>query len=380
MLFGCINLYFHNREYLFTDSTGFFWQSIGELKHMHENPRAFFSEWLFNWGEVQGRYNFLNKDNMVFYNHLGTLVLMKFMTLANILSFGHQYVNIIFFNVLYLIGQIALYKVFYLQDKEKKWFYVICVFLIPSVLFWCSGINKDGFMLFSIGLLVYSTYRYLENKKASWILAILVSLVLVFVTRYFYFLCLLPPYLLWVFGSRVKNKVVLFGVVYLVIAFVFFNAKYINPHMDPMEMVQKRQEEFIGLGGKSEINMPVLTSSWLNYVKNIPIALDHVFIQPKFSVDEELKFKLAALDNYFILGIIIFLIWHVKRSKMNNSFYLFMCCFALSSYLFIGFTISNIGAIVRYKSEFTLMIIATLIGMADLSKYRRMLSKEKQTG
>ncbi len=124
---------------------------------------------------------------MVFYNHLGTLVLMKFMTLANILSFGHQYVNVIFFNVVFLSGQLALYKAFYLQDKENKWWYVGCIFWLPSVLFWCSGINKDGFMLFSIGLLVYSTYRYLSSKKASWILAILVSMLLVFVTRYFYF-------------------------------------------------------------------------------------------------------------------------------------------------------------------------------------------------
>lgn len=377
VMFGCMNLYFLNREYLSTDSTGFYWQSIGELRHMHENPEAFFKEWLFNWGEMRGRFNFLNKENMVFYNHLGTLLLMKFMTFSNILSFGHQYVNVIFFNVVFFSGQLALYKVFYLKDTANKWWYVGCVFLIPSVLFWCSSINKDGFMLCSIGLLVYSTYRYLSHKKASWILAILVSMLLVFITRYFYFLCLLPPYLLWLFGKNVKNKVVLFGIVYFAIICIFFNAKYLNPHLDPMKMVQQRQLEFILSKGRSEISMPVLSSSWLNYVKAIPVSLNHVFMQPSYFNWHDLHYKLAALDNYLILGFLLFFLIQVKRKKMNDSFYLFMFAFALSSYLFIGFTISNVGAIVRYKSEFTLMLLSALIGMAELKTYRSLFIKRK---
>ncbi len=174
-----------------------------------------------------------------------------------------------------------------------------------------------------------------------------------------------------------KNKVALFGIVYLAFICIFFNAKYLNPHLDPMKMVQQRQVEFMLSKGRSEIAMPVLSSSWLNYVKAIPISLNHVFMQPSFFKWHELHYKLAALDNYFILGLIFAFLIQVKRKKMNNSFYLFMFAFALSSYLFIGFTISNIGAIVRYKSEFTLMLLSALIGMADLGTYNSLFIKRK---
>ncbi|HPI54113.1 MAG TPA: hypothetical protein PLU10_05435 [Chitinophagaceae bacterium] len=372
VLAGVMNLYYHNNASLVNDSYIYYWQSIGELNHAHLNPGAFLREWLFNWGSPNGRYNLLNKDNMVFFNHLGTLFLMKFMTLSNLLSGGYQYVNVIFYNLLSFIGLIGIYKTLYAIQSEKKWVFFLLTFFMPTILFWCSGINKDGLMVFSIGYLIRVTYLYLHGAERRYLIAIVVGCVLAFVMRYFYFLCLFPPYLLWVFSYKKRNTLPLFLIVYGVILLLFFNLKSITSHADPMQMIAKRRVEFIKLNGASDMRMPALENSFSGYIKNIPNAISHLFFEPRLFSNKSIKFKIAAFLNYVELGIILFFAFQFKARNWQNSLFLCLLFFAVSAYLFIGFTIPNHGAIARYKSGFSVLLYGAL---ACLSEYKWLLKR-----
>ena len=63
----------------------------------------------------------------------------------------------------FLFGLIALFKVLNSFFPNKKWAILFGIFLLPSTLFWCSGIHKDGIVFLSLMLVVYNVYFGIKN-------------------------------------------------------------------------------------------------------------------------------------------------------------------------------------------------------------------------
>ena len=63
------------------------------------------------------------------------------------------------------LGLTAIYKTFYSYLKEAKNFLFVAVFLVPSVLFWGSGIFKEGVVIMALGILFYALQKHLSYKR-----------------------------------------------------------------------------------------------------------------------------------------------------------------------------------------------------------------------
>lgn len=373
-----VNLYFHNNILSHSDVSFFHWQSIGELQTFKTNPKAFLNEWLFNWGEAEGRLNFFKRENNPFWSNLGSLFHGKFMVLSNILSFGHIYVNVIFYNVFFFWGQLLLYKTFYQLQPQKKWLYLVSIFFIPSVLFWCSGIHKDGWILTAIGFICYFGLKYKNTFSIQALLIVLINLCLLFIIRYFYFLCFLPPLFLWIFSKYTHQKMRFFLLSYVLFFTLFFTLQYIFPSLDPMQIVANKQSDFLTLSGFTDIYLPKLENSFWSYIQCLPYALYHILLLPNFSIHDPIRYQIAALDSYLIFITILVAFRFIKKTHLNTSYYLFLLFFSISIYLFIGFTIPNEGALVRYKSEFTALLIPTLIALSEIPFLKRFYVADHQ--
>ena len=373
-----VNLYFHNNILSHSDVSFFHWQSIGELQTFKTNPKAFLNEWLLNWGEAEGRLNFFKRENNPFWSNLGSLFHGKFMVLSNILSFGHIYVNVIFYNVFFFWGQLLLYKTFYQLQPQKKWLYLVSIFFIPSVLFWCSGIHKDGWILTAIGFICYFGLKFKNSSSVKVIFIILFNLLLLFTIRYFYFLCFLPPFFLWIFSKYTNQKMRFFMLSYVLFFTLFFTLQYIFPSIDPMQIVANKQSDFLTLSGFTDIYLPKLENSFCSYIQCLPYALYHILLLPNFSFHDPLRYQIAALDSYLIFITILIAFRYIKKNHLNTSYYLFLLFFSISIYLFIGFTIPNEGALVRYKSEFTALLIPTLIALSEIPFLKRFYTPENR--
>ncbi|MEZ5046110.1 MAG: hypothetical protein R2831_03880 [Chitinophagaceae bacterium] len=364
---GCINLYVHEQEYLTNDISFYHAISMQELAILQKDPMAFFREWLFNWGDIVHHLNIFSKANTTYWSNIGTLFHQKFMTLSNLFTFGHTYVNIIFYNVFFFIGQLLLYKVFYLLQPQKKYYYLFFIFLVPSILFWCSGVHKEGWILFGVGLLTFCSFMYHRSQQVQYLLFALLALFFIAVIRYFYFFVLVFPFVLYILSASTKLSAIrLYTISYFVLLIMFFSIKYISPSIDPMRIVQNRQETFFELRGYSDMQTPKLENNTWSYIKNLPTALNHIFLRPYFHAYDPVKYKVAALDTYliaFCLGIFLFLF---KRIYLKEPLYVFLLFFSLSSLLFIGYTIPNCGALVRYKSEFMAILLACMVSIASL--------------
>jgi hypothetical protein len=269
-----------------------------------------------------------------------------------------------------------LYKTLYLNAPHKKYLFLAVVFLIPSVVFWCSGIHKDGIILSCIGFISYFIYQFLATKNSFQLILGILFLCLLFITRYFYLLCIFLPIMLWIFTNKSKYKLTIFSITYLFAFIILFNINTLFPAIKPLELISNKQKDFINLIGYSDMETPLLETNFMSYVKNFPTALNHIFLKPSFHYNEYFKYKISALDSWFVFSLIVLFSIFIKRKNLNNGFFLFLLFFGATVYLFIGYTIPNAGALVRYKSEFTVVLLSALVGLSEVPFLKRLYSKD----
>ena len=118
-----------------------------------------------------------------------------------------------------------------------------------------------------------------------------------------------------------------------------------------------------------------LENHFRSYIENLPLAVNHVLLQPTYSTTSPLKYKISALDNYWVLLILLVLLFYFKRKNGKEAMFLSLIFYAVSIYLFIGYTIPNCGALVRYKSEFTVLLLASLAGFSEIPALNHFLNR-----
>jgi hypothetical protein len=68
----------------------------------------------------------------------------------------------------------------------------------------------------------------------------------------------------------------------------------------------------------------------------------------------------------------IFLIWRLKQTFPDERFILFCLFFSVSVLLMIGYSVNNLGAIVRYRSVVLPFLIAPLLTMINWQRLGKM--------
>lgn len=185
-------------------------------------------------------------------------------------SFGNFHVHTVFMCFLSLTGLVCIYRTFspYMEDRRNLLF--IAVFLLPSVLFWGSGVLKEGIILFGLGLLVYSFHRILHGgltfKRA---VLVLFSLGILLVTKYYILAGILTGLIAnaWVYRTQMKRPLIKYGVVIVVLGIMGWGFMLLKPVYNPFEMLAHKQWNFINLakGGAYVANDTILV--YLPYEK-----------------------------------------------------------------------------------------------------------------
>jgi len=375
---GCINLYVHCHEYLTNDVLFYHQQSLLELEKFKGRPLAFLSDCFFNWGNFTDHINVISRENMRYWSDLGVLIHVKYMNVANVLTAGNLYANVILFNVIYFMGALLLYKVFYLMQPQKKWLFVFSVFLVPSVLFWCSGIHKDGWVLAAIGFASYAITKFYSTRNLSYLFFLGASLLLLVVSRYFVFFCFFPPFLLWLLFRKKTKGVVWFTACYLLLLLLFFTMGNFTP-IEPLDIIIAKQQSFFSLRGYSDMETSILDHRFSSFLTNFPEACNHIFLRPYFKSTDPLKYQAAAIDSWMVFGLCVLCLFFINRSNLRQLFFVMLLVFSLSMYLFIGYTIPNCGALVRYKSEFTVLLLSAMFALSEIPFLKRFYTKSDET-
>ncbi|HYK46970.1 MAG TPA: hypothetical protein VEV83_17455 [Parafilimonas sp.] len=364
-----------------SDTWRFFEASRTETDWLLRDPLAFFKD-LFFYGYKESGSLFLANDS--YWNDLKSNLVIKLMAAFNALTLKNYYADIIFFNFLFLFGPVALYRVAREKVNPHNIILVLFVFCIPSFLFWCSGMHKDGLIFTAVSLIAFYFDRWLTKKSFSLtgILVSLVSICLLFAFRNFVLLLLLPALLTWWLCERMPARKTLAVVeVYILCLALFFAARHVNPALDFPRYVVSKQNEFKALGGHSQIMLPALEPSFGGFLKFFPAAADIAFLRPHVTETANLAYLPAIGENIVVYLLLLYALFRFffnrseKFSASAASFVIFCYCFAITNLILSGYTVTLTGAIVRYRSFVLPLLLVPLSNLIHIKKKRHNLNR-----
>lgn len=365
------------RHYKGSDTWRFYKVSLAETKWLLQDPIAFFKDLFIHNYSKSG--NLLSGKNS-YWNDLKSNAIIKLMAVINVFTNNSYYADIIFFNFLFLFGLVALFRLLYSIFPDKKLCIIAGIFLLPSTLFWCSGIHKDGLILSSAGIIIYTFYQGFKSrfsvKKTG---LILLCMLVVFSLRNYILFALLPAVLAWWLCEKYAGRNIrIFSIVYLSAITFCVIIPILIPSMNIFSFITDKRNEFLLLEGGSKVNMPPLEPGFINFISFIPYALDMAFLRPYFYEVRKISYMPAIIENLLFLFLLFVSMLSLNKKTKLKPVILVLFFFSLSIILVSGYTIPFTGAMVRYRSLALPLLITPLLCLTDFfsdNKIRNYLDK-----
>jgi hypothetical protein len=376
IFYGWVGIYYGNHAQM-VDTWSYHYSSIQEYKLLFQNPSEYLVN-LFRDPYSGGIFKFFGTEDS-YWNDLKGNSFIKILSVFNIFSFGNYYTNVIFYSFISMFGPIAIYRVMNDVYPGKKWQMLAAVFLIPSFLYWASGLHKEGLLFLGFSLVIFNFYFGLKKKKFSLanILFIVLGLLIALVFRNFLIIILIPALIAWFFAFKFfKKPLTAFGICYIFFVIFFFTAKYISASLDFPEVVVTKQKEFVSLHGNSSVPMKRLEPNFRSFVINMPQTLSLSILRPYPSdVRHILSLAAAAETDLLLLLFVVFLFFPNKRNNQNQpAIFIYFCMFLSFSVLItIGYSVNNIGAIVRYRSIILPLLLTPLFCRINWQKINKLI-------
>ena len=370
IFYGWIGVYYGELAQM-VDTWGYHYESLKEYQLLLDDPSDFFSS-LFKTTYDTGYSGFLTSGNS-WWTDLKSNSLLKVLALFNLFSFGNYYVNLVFFSFITLFGPIAIYRVMKDIFPTKKMVVLAATFLVPSFLYWTSGIHKDGIIFLGFAMIIYHFYFLIKENKLQWhrLLMIILGALLILALRNFLIVVFIPALTAWAISAKSNVSPWLsFAVVYVFFTVLFFTAKYAHPALDFPSAVTAKQQAFIAHTGGSVVEVKPLVPDFSGFVINAPQAFSLAVIRPYPNDVRHLLSLAAAIEvNFLILLFFAFLIWREKSTSINP-FLLFCVFLSFSVLMMIGYTVNFLGAIVRYRSIVLPFLIVPMVARIDWSRIK----------
>ncbi|MEO9145467.1 MAG: hypothetical protein ABI237_07900 [Ginsengibacter sp.] len=377
LIIGCyLNVFY----LLVSDSVTFHNMGVEEFHILFQNPHEYFTNIYHSYSAEQ--YSRLLDTSRSFWNDLRSNLIAKMLSLFDIFSFKSFLINTLFFNFLVFFGLVALYRVFIKIFPGSFIQLILCIFVLPSALFFSSMIHRDGLILLSIGMAIYHSYFMMEDQQYTprKIGLVVFFLLVIFLLRNFVFITLIPALGAWLLARKFPRHAFLsFVGVYVLVTILFFTSGYISPRTSLPQYVSSRQLSFIEVGklGNSTIPINTLDPNFKSFLNNLPQAFNHSLMRPYLSEIVSVEYAPFALEIFIIQVLFfIFLFYHKKKIIINPLIY-FGVFFSMTMLLVTGYTVPIIGAIVRYRSIYLIFLLIPILCYTDWQKIRTILNINK---
>ncbi len=341
-----------------------------EYQLMLSDPKRFFTD-IFSSHYHNSYDGFFNSSGS-YWNDLKNTLIIKALAVCNFFSRGNYYINSLFFNFIGFFGHVALYRVFKNIFKDRKWPVVIGCFLLPSTLYFSSGIHKDLVVFTLLGLYCYALYFSLQNKlTGKYLFTICITLIALLFIRNFVALALIPASIAFIICKKIRfNSLVIFLSVYLTGLLMLLLLQLVKPSFQPLKIITQKQQDFFELPyASSQLDTYVLEPTLKSLAKNAPQALNHSLLRP-YLWEHPTNFLIPLAIELFIYHalFIIMLGWYQKNNGPLNSFILFGLFLSISLLLFTGYIVPNTGSIVRYRSLYLPFLISPVLCLINWGK------------
>jgi hypothetical protein len=306
---------------------------------------------LHNWAEQSQQWLDYAKTESYNYFNANRLI-TRIHALLIPLSSGFIYTHLIFFNFFILLSFAYFYKAYSAYFSRLSW---VLFFLMPSTLFWCSGLLKDTLVLAFICFYFYFFKNLLNQNSLSWknILTCLFCIIALLYTKFyilsgigiFSILAIIlklftKPMALRIYGGLVS------------ISFVLFVSDFGAPIR---ELLCGKREEALKAAVFGEAQHQLfyhnISSDPMAVLFEIPETIGNAFFKPILFSGKNIMIILTAFENIIILLLFIIFLIMLRKQKQRLTNLPFWG-FIISLAFIIAFTSPVTGGLVRYKTAY----------------------------
>lgn len=342
--------YFHFLTQKGGDTWAYHRYSLEETSLLRNNPAKFISS-IFQSG-YDGYGGFLETKNS-FWNDLDANTIPKLLAICNLFSGSNYYINVIFINFLFLLGTVLLFKAWKKQVPGMSAFLLYLPFLIPSFIFWTSGIHKEGFLVSAIALVMHALFAYPKNKaNSAWrLLQIITGMGIMLALRSFLLLPTTVALASWVCVRKLRlSAPVSLAILLLAGCILFFSARVIIPEKNALKTLYERRIAFLKKEGNSKTDAINLQPAPASFIQHAPAAFAIGAFRPLPHDVYNLASGFAAVESIALIALLFTALYKFRTANWNDPLLLFCLYFAITLFFIIGYTIPFLGAVVRYRS------------------------------
>jgi len=287
--------------------------------------------------------------------------IIKLNALLMFVSLRVYFVHILFMCFISLLGWVLLTNAVLKFAPQANAVFAIPVMLLPSVLFWTSGVMKEpvlvlGLGVFIWGLLSFGTGDRGKNVKA---LAVLVAgAFIIILIKFFVLVCLIPAVIAFLILRQNQSAVTIiikYGLVNVLLLIAAFNINHVLPRLDLQQMLVNKQmhsvKEASYFKAGSRIDIPALDNNASSIIETAPVGIWNTITRPYLWEGKNIMMLASAAENILI---ILFMILCLAFSDFKNlkqlNLLLFLINFALAYFALIGICTPVLGNLVRYRA------------------------------
>ena len=284
--------------------------------------------------------------------------IIKLNALLMFVSLRTYFVHILFMCFISLLGWTLLTNATLKFASPDNAVLAIPVMLLPSVLFWTSGVIKEPLLVLGLGVFVNGLLAFGQGNYLKAITIMFLGAFIIVLIKFFVLACLIPALIaFFIMRQNQQTTTILlkYGVVNVMLLVLAFNMHLIIPRIDLQEMLVNKQEHSVKEAAYykagSRIEIPALTNEPLSILKTAPVGIWNTLARPYVWEGKNVMMLASAAENVLIIIFIglCLILSDFKNFKQLNLF-LFLLNFSLAYFALIGICTPVLGNLVRYKA------------------------------
>lgn len=372
-LFACVILgLIYQFYYGFGDTLNYFQHSKFLTGAIIQSPKDTFHYLFSSEDEFYNYFSYYidQLSEASYYFKTENITMVKIAAVFNFFSFSSFFGTGFIFCFFSFLGQWKIMKVFYnaYPDIGEKFAYSL---YIPSVIFWSSGILKDSFCIGCIGIIIYICDNLSFNKKnLVKVPVLIISCYLIFIVKSYILFCLAIPLIFWRYSLAirkfsirvfVKNYLLLnaFGI-FLIYKFTPVKTLFQSLSLEDTYVLLIKTRAGFETGTDSDgssFTLGEFSPTITGFLSQVPKAVNAVLFRPYVWESKKIFSLIAAGESLAFLLITFYVVYKAGiRSALKSIFFnpdVFFCFFFTILFATaLGLSVTNFGALVRFKIQF----------------------------
>ena len=329
------------------------------------NTDSVFNNWFSFNSETGFPPHYMWKDNLTF-------AVCRFSSLFYVLGSGSFIVTSFFTSIFSYIGIWKLFRLFntIYPGNSKGLFYLMLI--LPTLIFWGSGIMKDSYVLGSTCWITYNFYKIsIERKKLFWnIIFLMLNIFILLNTKAYVLISIFPGIVLWLNSAYLKSsksflskaiKLPFFVLIFGVGGYYSFSnlSSLMGVYGDvdtAIEQAQVIQQDLLRdeAYGSNSYNIGEIDGSVYGMISIAPLAIFTAIYRPLFWEIGSPMMVVSVVENTVLLILTFYLLINIGpfrliRILLSEPFLLYAFVFSVLFAFGVGIAGTNFGALVRYK-------------------------------